>query len=417
MTVAVVVKGYPRLSETFIAQEILGLERRGIDLRIVSLRHPTDRAVHPIHREIAAPVSYLPEYLHHEPARLWRGWQRARRLPGYRAAVTAFTADFRRDRTRNRIRRFGQACVMAAEIDPAVDRIHAHFLHTPGSVARYAALMLDLPFSLSGHAKDVWTTPDWELREKLRDAAWTVTCSDAAAARLRALAPGRPLDRLYHGLDLARWPACDRSNGGRDGTNAGDPVRLVTVCRAVEKKGLDTLLDALARMPLEAAWRLTHVGGGPDLPALKRQAESLGVAARIDWRGALPQEDVLAALRDADLFAMAPRIAASGDRDGLPNVLMEAQSQGLAVVATAVSAVPELVGDGETGALVPPGDADALAGALLRLIRDPALRASYGAAGAVRVRAQFDGDLWLDRLAARFQTPRFESADAGAKAA
>ncbi len=416
MTVAVVVKGYPRLSETFIAQEILGLERRGIDLRIVSLRHPTDRAVHPVHREIAAPVAYLPEYLHQEPARVWRAWRQARRLPGYRAAFAAFAADLKRDRTRNRVRRFGQACVMAAEMDPSVDRIHAHFLHTPGSVARYAALMLGLPFSLSGHAKDVWTTPDWELREKLRDAAWTVTCSDAAAARLRALAPGRPLDRLYHGLDLARWPACARTDAGRDGTDVDNPVRLVTVCRAVEKKGLDILLDALARLPA-TAWRLTHVGGGPDLPALQRQADRIGIADRIDWRGALPQDGVLAALRDADLFALAPRIAASGDRDGLPNVLMEAQSQGLAVVATTVTAVPELVVDGETGLLVPSGDADALAAALLRLIRDPALRTSFGAAGAMRVRAQFDGAVWLDRLAARFQTPRLHRAGAGAKAA
>jgi glycosyltransferase involved in cell wall biosynthesis len=416
MTVAVVVKGYPRLSETFVAQEILGLERRGIDIRIVSLRHPTDRATHPVHAEIAAPVAYLPEYLHHEPARVLRGWRRARRLPGYRAAFAAFAADLKRDRTRNRVRRFGQACVIAAEIGPSVDRIHAHFLHTPGSVARYAALMLDLPFSLSGHAKDVWTTPDWELREKLCGAAWTVTCSDAAAARLRALAPGCPLDRLYHGLDLTRWPGCDRDPATRDGSDPDAPVRLVTVCRAVEKKGLDTLLDALALLPRDTHWRLTHVGGGPDLQALRRHAEARGIADRIDWRGAQTQDAVRDALRDADLFALAPRIAKSGDRDGLPNVLIEAQSQGLPAVVTAVSAVPELIADGETGLLVPPGDAAALSDALLRLIREPALRDRLGEAGAQRVRDAFDSDVWLDRLAARFQAPRV-AAGRDAKAA
>ena len=419
MTVAVVVKGYPRLSETFIAQEILGLERRGVDLRIVSLRHPTDGAAHPVHAEIRAPVAYLPEYLHREPARMWRGWKRARRLPGYRAAWSAFAADLKRDRTANRIRRFGQACVMAAEIDPSVDRIHAHFLHTPGSVARYAARMLGLPFTLSGHAKDVWTTPDWELREKLRDAAWTVTCSNAAARRLRALAPGLPLDLLYHGLDLTRFPTVERTGALRDGEDGDDPVRLVAIGRAVEKKGLDLLLDALARLPRETGWRLTHIGAGPGLPALRRRAETLGIADRIDWRGAQPQAGVLAALRDADLFALAPRIAEDGDRDGLPNVLMEAQSQGLAVVATAVSGVPELVVDGETGLLVPQDDAAALSAALLRLIRAPALRTAFGAAGAHRVRAQFDSEVWLDRLAARFQKPRAAArepdADAGAK--
>lgn len=193
MTVAIVVKGYPRLSETFIAQEIRGLERRGVDLRIVSLRHPTDAGRHTIHDEIAAPVAYLPEYLWQEPLRCLRAWRRARALPGYRAARSAFLADLVRDPTPNRIRRFGQACVLAAELDASVDRLHAHFLHTPGSVARYAGKLAGLPLSLSGHAKDVWTTPDWDLAEKLRDAAWTVTCSEAAAARLRALAAETPV--------------------------------------------------------------------------------------------------------------------------------------------------------------------------------------------------------------------------------
>jgi hypothetical protein len=85
-TIAVIVKGWPRLSETFIAQELVGLEARGLNLQIYSLRHPTDRHVHDINRAVKAPVSYLPEYLWREPLRVWRGWWRARRLPGYRAA-------------------------------------------------------------------------------------------------------------------------------------------------------------------------------------------------------------------------------------------------------------------------------------------------------------------------------------------
>ena len=104
---ALVLKGYPRLSETFIAQEILELQRAGFDLEIVSLRHPTDKSIHPVHREIVAPVTYLPEYLHEEPLRVLRAWWRARRLPGYRAAFSAFLRDLKRDFTRNRARRFG----------------------------------------------------------------------------------------------------------------------------------------------------------------------------------------------------------------------------------------------------------------------------------------------------------------------
>ena len=401
MTVAVVVKGYPRLSETFIAQELLGLERRGVAMRIVSLRHPTDRLRHPIHAEIAASVTYLPEYLWREPLRCLRAWRRARRLPGYSTAKRDFLADLRRDPTANRIRRFGQACVLAAELGGTVSALHAHFLHTPGSVARYAARLLGLPFSLSGHAKDVWTTPGWEIREKLRDAAWTVTCSEAAAAHLRALAPGTPVEVIYHGLDLARFPAGAARAATRD-----DPVRILSVSRAVEKKGLDTTLAALAALPATVRWRFTHIGAGPALGALKLQAASLGIGDKIDWRGAQSQAGVLAALRAADLFVIASRIAGSGDRDGLPNVLMEAQSQGLPVVASRLSAIPELVVDGETGLLVPPEDPDALAGALLRLIGDPALRRALGEAGERHVRGRFDTEPWLDRLAARFAAHR-----------
>ena len=403
MTVAIVVKGYPRLSETFIAQEIRGLEKRGLDLRIVSLRHPTDPARHPVHDEIAAPVTYLPEYFWQEPLRCFRAWRRARKMPGYRAARAAFLADLRRDPTPNRVRRFGQACVLAAELDGRIDWLHAHFLHTPGSVARYAARLQGLPISLSGHAKDIWTTPDWDLAAKLRDAAWTVTCSEAAAARLRALAPGKTVEVMYHGLDLTRFSPNDPPIAPRDGSDPNDPVRLIVVSRAVEKKGLDLLLAALATQPPAVAWRLTHVGGGPDLPALRRQAAELGIAERIAWLGAQPQTRVLAALRQAELFVLPSRIAASGDRDGLPNVLMEAQSQALPVVATRLSAIPELVLDGETGLLVPPDDTDALADALRRLIGDPRLRNALGRAGAQRVRAHFDCEPWLDQLAARLE--------------
>ena len=405
--VAFVLKGYPRLSETFIAQEIAALERRGLAIEIVSLRHPTDASVHPVHREIAAGVTYLPEYLHREPLRVLRAFARARRLPGYAHARRAFLADLRRDRSANRIRRFGQACVLATEVAPRVGWLHAHFLHTPASVARYAALMTGLPWSGSAHAKDIYTSPDWELAEKLAECRWLVTCTAANRDHLARLAPPDRVGLVYHGLDLSRWPAGpvrpprDGSPPAEEGM-ATDPVVLVAVGRAVEKKGLDDLIAALALLPASLSWRLVHIGGGPLKEALQRQATQAGLAARIAWLGARPQEEVLAAYRSADLFCLAPRIAGDGDRDGLPNVLMEAQSQGLAAVATRVSAVPELIEDGINGLLVEPGDRAALAAALERLIRDPALRARLGAAGEARVRADFAMEAGIDDLARRF---------------
>jgi glycosyltransferase involved in cell wall biosynthesis len=416
--IAFILKGYPRLSETFIAQEILALEQHGLDVVLYSLRFPTDPATHEINERIKAPVAYLPEYLYQEPMRLFRAFYAVWRQPGFKAAWRAFHHDLIRDPTPNRVRRFGQAMVLACELVDNVDQLHAHFIHTPGSVARYAALIRGLPWSVSAHAKDIWTLPDWEKREKLAECAWAVTCTATNRDHLAALAPEDAPDKVelvYHGLDFTRFPKAERpdtpesapdstpesteANSGRDKQN---PIRIVSVGRAVVKKGYDGLLQALAALPEDLAWRFSHVGGGPLRDGLMKQAEQLGIADRIDWRGALVQTEVLAALQSADIFVLASKIAPDGDRDGLPNVLMEAQSQGVACLSTAVSAIPELIEDGVSGLLVPPDDVPALGSALQRLIADPALRLQLGTAGLDRVRNEFSMDGGIDRLMARF---------------
>ena len=382
--IGVVLKGWPRVSESFIAQELAALEARGLGLSLISLRRPAEQPTHPAHRTLKAPVLYLPEYLHDEPLRVLKAWRRARLLPGWRRAWQLFRADFRRDRSRNRLRRFGQALVLAAEADPAIRFLYAHFLHTPASVARYAAALRGLRWAVSAHAKDIWTTPDWEISEKLGSAEWAVTCSAVAQARLNALAPtGKAVALSYHGLDRARFPPAPPR------AETGGPLVILTVGRAVEKKGHGDLLAALALLPAGLDWRLVQIGGGILTQALQAQAHALGLDSRVDWRGAQPPEAVLAAYRAADLFVLASRIAADGDRDGLPNVLLEAQSQSLPCLSTRVSAVPELIEHEATGLLVEPGDVAALADALARLITDGALRRRLGAAGAARVARDF----------------------------
>ena len=401
--VAFLLKGYPRLSETFIAQEILALEQRGLDIRLYSMRQPADPAVHPINREIAASVTFLPEYLHDQPLRVLRGWRTARRLPGYRAARAAFLRDLKRNPARDRLRRFGQALVLAADLPAEIGWLHAHFLHTPASVTRYAAILRALPWSASAHAKDVWTTPEWEKREKLEHCRWLVTCTQVGSWHLSALAPDPSrVELLYHGLDLGRFPPPATRRRRRDGSDPDDPVVVLSVGRAVEKKGYPVLLQALSLLSRDLNWRFVHIGGGPLLCSLKDHAGRLDLADRVSWLGPRPQNDVLEAYRQADLFALACRIAADGDRDGLPNVLMEAQSQGLACLSTEVSAIPELIDDGETGVLVRPDDPRAFARGLERLIRFPELRLRIGRAGQQRVRTAFSFEGGIDRLAARF---------------
>jgi glycosyltransferase involved in cell wall biosynthesis len=406
---AIVLKGYPRLSETFIAQEIAALQERGFDAAIVSLRHPTDRYRHPVHERIAASVLYLPEYLYQEPLRLIRGWWRARKLPGYATARRWWIKDLRRDFSTNRGRRFGQACVLAAELSPSVGWLHCHFLHTPASVTRYAAMMRGLNWSGSAHAKDIWTTPDWEIAEKLDDCRFLVTCTRSGLDRLQRLArrPER-VELVYHGLDFAHLPAAPGiARPLRDGS--AEPVNILSVGRAVPKKGFADVLQALALLPKDLHWRFTQLGGGPLRPALIEQARQLGLAECTTFLGGRPQADVFEQYRQADLFVLASRIAEDGDRDGLPNVLMEAQSQGLACVATDIAAIPELIEPGVTGLLTPPGDISALAMALERLIRDPAERSRLGAAGQGRVRRAFSFEAGVDRIAALLAPTRAQS--------
>ncbi len=398
-TVAIVLKGYPRLSETFIAQEIRALELRGYQLCLFSLRHPTDPASHPIHAEIEASVVYLPEYVKDDIPRVLRAWWQVRKQSGYRVAKKQFLADLKRDPTANRWRRFVQALVLASDMPDSVTHYYSHFMHTPASVTYYASMINRKPWSISAHAKDIWTIDDWEKREKIASCEWVVTCTAANAEHLSALADdSAKVTLLYHGLDFGRFSENPVAISDRDGSDASNPVRLVSVGRAVDKKGYDFLLDALSTLPEKLNWHFSHVGGGELLGDLRAQATRLGLDDRISWLGALPQTEVLALYRQADLFVLPSRISDDGDRDGLPNVLMEAQSQRLACLSTDISGIPELIEHAQTGWLVPQQDSSALLDALLQLITDAELRQRLAEAGRHRVHDHFSLDRGIDQL-------------------
>ncbi len=402
-TVAFVLKGYPRLSETFIAQEIHALETRGLDIIIVSLRHPTDKSVHPIHELIGARVLYLPEYLHQEPVRVVRAALRAALRKRLVQTLWLFLRDLKRDLSVNRLRRFGQALVLADELGHAVALMHAHFMHTPGSVARYASSLCGLEFSISAHAKDIWTIPEWEKREKLAACRWTVTCTRYNAQHLASLSPVPDrVELVYHGLDFARFPADQFAYSDRDGSSPERAVRILSVGRAVEKKGYDDLITALSRLSGDLHWEFHHVGGGPLLGQLEQQAREQCLQGRFFWHGATSQQGVIERALAADLFVLPCRIADDGDRDGLPNVLMEAQCVGLACVSTDISAVPELIEHGVTGVLVAERDPHALSTALADLIVAPSERERLGRAGRERVLNNFSFEGGVIRLLEKF---------------
>ncbi|MEP2533072.1 glycosyltransferase family 4 protein [Shimia sp.] len=399
---AVVVKGWPRLSETFIAQELVALEDAGYALELWSLRFPTDKKRHPLHDRLKATVFYLPEYLHQEPWRVLRGVTSCLFNRKFAAAFSTWRKDFARDKTRNRVRRFGQACVLASELSEDTAALYAHFMHTPASVARYAAIMRGMSWAVSAHAKDIWTSPEWEKREKLQESSYgaqfLATCTGVGARHLQDLAdtPDR-VELIYHGLDLSRFPEPPEDKP------VSETIRLLSVGRLVEKKGFDRLLDAFALLPADLNWQWQHIGGGELGDALKSRADKLGVGDRIIWRGACDQPEVIEAMRLSDVFVLPSRIADDGDRDGLPNVLMEAASQKLCLLSTPVSAIPEFITNGEHGILSDDEPVE-LARAIEALARDPARRETLSLAAYDRLTAHFLMAPGIRQLDTRLQT-------------
>jgi glycosyltransferase involved in cell wall biosynthesis len=284
---------------------------------------------------------------------------------------------------------------------PDVRHVHAHFAHGTTTVTWLAATIAGLPFSFTGHARDIYS---WKLnrkgwlRRKLLAARFVVTCTEANVRHLKRIAPEASVHLVYHGLsaDFTRMLAADRPHPERNGR-----LRVLGVGRLVAKKGFDTLVDACAVLrergvPFEA---LIVGQDDRDGEALRRRIAELGVPVALP--GAVGPEALLDEYRRAGALCMPCRLLPT-DRDGIPNVLVEAMAAGVPVVATAVSGIPELVDDEVNGLLVPPDDPVALADALLRLHGDPELAARLTASGRETVRARFDGERLARELAALF---------------
>ncbi|HEY0627152.1 MAG TPA: glycosyltransferase family 4 protein [Allosphingosinicella sp.] len=412
-TICVLVKAWPRVSTTFVAQELVGLEEQGLHLWLASLS-PGEPHRHSLHDRLQAPVHYLPEPWR-SPLRVLRAWKQLRGTAGYRRALSMFLEDQKQETLKRRaVRRvhFWQSLALVAEMPRHIGLFYAHFILGAGSIGRYASAITGLPFAASAHAKDIWTTPDWDKRDKLAAMRWCATCTTPGAEKLRQLTDDPDKVKLiYHGLSFSLFPPDQPVRPPRDGSRKADPVRLLSVGRAVEKKGLDVLLNALASLPPDLSWHLDHVGGGPLLAKLQAHARSLGLEDRIEWHGVETRAVVVERYRSCDLFVLPSREGSDGDRDGLPNVLMEAQSQGLACLSTRFSAIPELIEDGVTGILVPPADVEALTTALERLIRQADLREALGEAGFHRVRSAFQAEAGIAEIAALLRGTMAEQAN------
>jgi glycosyltransferase involved in cell wall biosynthesis len=267
----------------------------------------------------------------------------------------------------------------------SVGHLHAHFAHSPAAVAHFARLAGGPPFSFTAHAKDLYTTLPRNLRLRAHAARFVVTCTEHNGRYLkRLLEDGQPVsvNVIHHGTDLGRFHP-DRRRP--------EPGLILSVGRLVPKKGFPTLVRALQSLARDgSAFRCQIYGAGPERSQLEALAGGLGVDDRISFLGARPQEDVIAAYGRAALFVLAPVVLEDGDRDGIPNVLVEAMAAGVPVVSTRISGIPELIDDEVDGILVEPGDPDALAAAIRRLLGEPELAERLAAAARRKVESRFD---------------------------
>lgn len=394
-----VLKGYPRISETFISNEIALLEARGLAIHIISMRHPREAFTHESVRRIRARVDYLPEYIRGNVLRLLAAnLRQLAASPGrYLRGVGRMLVRLVRTRKIATLKHLLQAGYLAARVLPGsgITHLHAHFAHSPTSVADFASILTGLPYSFTAHAKDIYTQNRERLAEKLHAAAFAVTCTGCNLDYLRSLnGGGTPLYKVYHGIDL------DLFAPGPARLKPEPPYTLLTVARLTPKKGLPTVFRALALLASEGVpFEHLLVGSGDERDRLEALARDLGLSGRVRWLGTKPHQEVLDLYRRADLFLLGCEVSADGDRDGIPNVLAESLAMGVPVAATAVSAIPELIEDGRHGLLVPSGDPAALARAARRLLTEPALRAAVIGQGRKQVETMFDNRVLAGDLA------------------
>lgn len=376
------VNGFPRLSETFVLQELLELERRGLDLHVVALRRPAEIVQQDALSELRASVEYLPE----SPAQYQRLRVRLahtafflqRRLAYVNALAEAMASpEFSRS--------LGARAALLAHriVRLGSPPLYVHFAHKPATVGRLAALLAGVPYALSAHAKDIWLTPEDELTRKVRDAEVVLTCTEEGREQLADLADGHtPVRLAYHGVELKQRTRFPRS---------GEPPRVLAVGRLVEKKGHASLLQAAALLRdrgLDFTLRLA--GEGPEWSRLQRLVHQLGLGDRVVFLGPLTESEVEAEYTGADVFALPCRKLANGDQDGLPNVILEAMAHGLPVVSTRLGGIVEAVVDEESGLLADQDDTSGFARRLGRLLEQPELRERIGREGRRRVAERFE---------------------------
>jgi glycosyltransferase involved in cell wall biosynthesis len=428
--IAYILKGYPRTSETFITNEILLLENEGLNLSIFSLKKLDGQKLHGVVSKIKARVTYLPattpSEAHSAAGWLWKNvpnytashWKLCRLKPAayLRTLIDVMVMSLRYRANgfaapnRTFIKEFLQAGFIALKVRESgrIRHLHAHFCHTATTVAMLAGRMSGVPFSFTAHAKDIYRrdmNPGELLQLKMRCARFIVTCTKTNRDYLKPYSPReKPIHTIYHGLDVSLFvPSGERAQIDR----RGDLPLILAAGRMVEKKGFIYLVEACRRLRDQGyEFNCLIIGGGDPqhTEAIGSLIASLNLEQIVTLQPAVTQEELKRIYERATLFTLPCQIIESGDRDGIPNVLVEAMAMELPVISTSISGIPELIENRSNGLLVPQKDAVALAQAIGELLRDPATRHQLGRAARITVCRDFDARQNIIALKELFQT-------------
>ena len=402
MRIAYLLKTYPKLSETFILNEILGLEKLGVELEIFSLRQPTNEPVHPSVAEVKAKVTYVGggiERIHRRstPPDACRVLLSHLTLPALHPLRYARTAHYCLTQPGDQWRKaFFQAVALADVLRRGkFNHLHAHFANLPTSVAALVHSLCGISYSFTAHAKDIYLTEPAELKRKIEGATCVLTCTGYNQRYLTDLSPGStPIHLAYHGVDVGRFDSAGASATAKSGAHL-----ILSVGRLCEKKGFPYLIRA-CRILKDRGYQFQCkiIGFGELESELKALIAELDVADCVALLGKMTQDEVILVYQAASVFVLPCLVAEDGDRDGIPNVLMEAMVSKVPVISTGISGITELVEHMIDGILVAERDVRGIADAMETLILQPQLRQRLGENGRTKVLRRFALDASARRV-------------------
>ncbi len=421
------VKAFPVVSETFILNEVRAMERQAVPLALLCLKSPPPAVVHASVAEVTSPVEVASW---HRPLR-WpalfldhlqisasaRGayWRTLRRSVG-RELGNFLKSPSRRHWTllRKHLRRFNWAVWAARRAESlAIGHFHAHYAGEPLRVAHLVKKLIGTPYSFTAHAKDLYLAPERRLVRRLATAEFAVGCHRHGVETLRSYLPESEHDKvrhIRHGIDLGLFARVASSRRPENG-------RLLAVGRLTEKKGFEDLIEACALLATKRPdLRCDLVGDGRTRPKLEALIARHGLTDQVRIHGFVPQDELPDWYARACVAVLPSKVLADGNRDGVPNVLLEAMASGTAVVAADGAGIREWIEDGVTGLLTPSEDPAALAARLESLLTDPSTAGRLGRAAAERVR-DLDFEHTNVELAARFRSILTKPVDAALAAA